>query len=68
VANGETTPPPTLLCAGCGAPVGVYEPVWLEHADGSLHPSSELNLDAQARRQAVRAWHAGCLPLETGER
>ena len=48
-------------CAGCGEVVGLYEPAWVERADGTLHPSSLLNLDAQERREAIRVWHAGCV-------
>ena len=59
--SGERTPGCGLRCARCGKPVGVYEPAWLEYEDGSLHPSSLLNLDEEARRRAVRAWHVGCV-------
>ena len=30
----------------CGDRIGVYEPIWLELADGALHRSSYLNLGA----------------------
>ena len=33
-----------LRCALCGDRIGVYEPIWLELADGRLHRSSFLNL------------------------
>jgi hypothetical protein len=33
-----------LRCALYSDRLGVYEPIWLELADGSLHRSSVLNL------------------------
>jgi len=50
-------------CAGCGEPIGVLEAAWLEDTDGTLRPSSLLNMDADARAGAHRAWHAGCVRL-----
>ncbi len=52
-----------LRCAGCGEPIGVLEAAWLEDADGTLRPSSVLNLDSRARAGATRAWHPGCVRL-----
>ena len=58
-------PDPNSLprCAGCGEPVGVLEAAWLEGPDGTLRPSSVLNMDAAARAGASRVYHAGCLTL-----
>ena len=49
-----------LRCAGCSETVGVYEPAWVEHADGTLHSSALMNLDEKTRRNAHAIWHAGC--------
>jgi len=49
------------ICSGCGDVVGLYEPAWIEFEDGTLHPSSLLNLDRDARTRARRIWHAGCV-------
>ena len=49
------------LCVACGDVVGVYEPCWIERSDGTLHPSSLLNLDTTARDAAIRVWHTGCV-------
>jgi hypothetical protein len=35
---------PFLHCAHCGDRIGVYEPVWLEYADGSVVESTLLSL------------------------
>ena len=59
VAMDENRPP--LLCARCGDRIGVYEPVWLELADGALRSSSYLNLDRYAPYERSRLWHLGCL-------
>lgn len=48
------------LCAGCGDVIGEYEPAWVENQDGTWHPSSLLNLGDDARKSALRLWHAGC--------
>jgi len=50
-----------LVCDGCGDLIGVYEPAWVEHADGTLTASSRLNLDHFDRQTAKRLWHAGCI-------
>jgi len=50
-----------LRCAGCGKRIGVYEPLWIEGADGALAPSSLLNLDEDARADAAALWHLGCM-------
>jgi hypothetical protein len=55
--------PPFLRCSHCGDRIGVYEPAWLELADGTLRSSSFLNLphDLPAGERAARLWHLGCL-------
>lgn len=50
-----------LRCALCGDRIGVYEPIWLERADGSLHRSSFLNLDDHPGYDQSRLWHLDCL-------
>jgi hypothetical protein len=57
----STLPQPRLSCSGCGDVIGVYEPAWVEAADGSLHPSSLLNLDETLRRTSRRIWHGACV-------
>jgi hypothetical protein len=52
---------PRLFCAGCGDRIGVYEPAWVEAADGSLHRSSALNLDETMRYASRHMWHVGCV-------
>ena len=47
-------PDPTLLCAGCGDVIGVYEPAWVEAGDSSLHPSSALNLNRESAKARKR--------------
>jgi hypothetical protein len=56
--------PGFLLCAHCGDRIGVYEPAWLEHNDGSIRTASFLNLDPEIRQgqERARLWHLGCLP------
>jgi hypothetical protein len=55
--------PGFLLCTHCGDRIGVYEPAWLEHTDGSIRASSLLNMDPDARHAENRSrlWHLGCL-------
>lgn len=55
-----------LRCAMCGDRIGVYEPVWLELADGSLHRSSYLNLGDYAGYDRSRLWHLHCLIPASG--
>jgi hypothetical protein len=50
-----------LRCAQCGDRIGVYEPIWLELADGSLHRSSFLNLGDYPGYDQSRLWHLDCL-------
>ena len=45
----------------CGDRIGVYEPIWLERPDGSLHRSSYLNLGEHLGHEEVRLWHSDCL-------
>ena len=51
------------LCTHCGDRIGVYEPAWLELADGSIRASSLLNIDPDTRNaeNGSRLWHLGCL-------
>ncbi|HUJ34039.1 MAG TPA: hypothetical protein VLW51_02440 [Solirubrobacteraceae bacterium] len=54
------------VCATCGDRVGVYEPLWAEHADGTLIRTGMLQLD-QHRHGAPgisRLHHLGCLTPE----
>jgi hypothetical protein len=53
-------------CDGCGDAVGVYEPIWLEHAGGTLRRSSILALSGEERAQARRGWHVGCVATTNG--
>ena len=53
-----------LVCTRCGDRIGVFEPLWVELSDGTIHSSSFLNLgqhlgNEECRR--ARFWHAGCL-------
>ncbi len=52
---------PFLRCAMCGDRIGVYEPIWLELADGSLHRSSYLNLGEHPEHYEAQFWHLDCL-------
>ena len=54
---------PFLHCTHCGDRIGVYEPAWLELSDGTLRPSSILNLgqDIPPGEAYSRLWHLGCL-------
>jgi hypothetical protein len=59
---------PFLRCAMCGNRIGVYEPIWLELADGSLVRSSYLNLGEHAGHDGSRLWHFDCLiPKAVGD-
>ncbi len=51
------------MCAHCGDRIGVYEPAWLEHPDGTLQAASFLNIEEHVRRGRTRArfFHLGCL-------
>jgi hypothetical protein len=51
----------SYLCARCGDPIGAYEALWLELADGTLRASSYLNLGGYPRPKESRLWHLGCL-------
>jgi hypothetical protein len=44
----------------CGDRIGVYEPIWLELRDGSLHRSSYLNLEDHPGYDPSRLWHLDC--------
>jgi hypothetical protein len=48
-------------CPICGDVIGVYEPVFVEHADGTTTRSSLLNLDPQERAGAAALYHAACV-------
>ena len=50
-----------LVCARCGDRIGVYEPLWAELPDGTLHSSSYLNLARCDLHRESRFWHLGCL-------
>ena len=50
-----------LRCVVCGDRIGVYEPIWLELADGGLHRSSYLNLGDYHGLDRSRLWHLECL-------
>jgi hypothetical protein len=51
------------VCACCGIIVGVFEPMWMELTDGTLRPSSLLNVagDTPMGETCTRMWHFGCL-------
>jgi len=53
-----SAPPPR--CSGCGEPIEARQPAWIELEDGSVRPSSLVNFDRDARRDAWRLWHADC--------
>jgi hypothetical protein len=67
-ANGHGAEAPSALrdeaalprCGGCGQPVAVDEPAWIEEPDGAVHPSSQRNFDAADRSHAWRIWHLAC--------
>jgi len=48
-------------CARCGDRIGVYEPLWVELGDGTLHSSSYLELGGYKSHEPWRLWHQGCL-------
>ena len=50
-----------IVCAECGDRIGVYEPLWLELADGTVLASSYLNLGGHGPHECSRLWHLGCL-------
>ena len=51
-----------LRCALCGDRIGVYEPIWLELADGGgRYRSSFLNLGDHPGYDPSRLWHLDCL-------
>lgn len=54
-----------LRCVMCGDRIGVYEPIWLELADGGLHRSSYLNLGDYPALDRSRLWHLECLDPES---
>jgi hypothetical protein len=62
-AHGRTRP----YCAGCGERIGVYEPIWLHHDDGTLQRTSWLALNGHLhpRDSEVRLFHIGCLATDT---
>ncbi len=53
------------VCAMCGDRVGVYEPIWLESPDSTIHSTSLLALsgDGDTPNSCVY-YHLGCLPTE----
>lgn len=53
-----------LRCALCGDRIGVYEPIWLELADGRVRRSSFLNLGDYPGYDRSRLWHLDCLMPE----
>lgn len=50
---------PLPVCAACGDRVGVYEPLWLQHPDGSVVSSALLELEV--RHADGRIFHSACL-------
>ncbi len=55
---------PFLVCMRCRDRIGVFEPLWVKLADGTIHPSSFLNLGQHLQHEECRQarfWHAGCL-------
>ncbi len=56
---------PPLICARCGDRIGVYEPLWVEPPDSSIHLSASLRLPEYLRGPSCRHYHRGCL-LEDG--
>jgi hypothetical protein len=53
--------PRWLVCARCGEVVGVHEPIWFDHRDGTIRCTSLLNVNATERRMARRVLHTGCI-------
>lgn len=55
---------PFLVCMRCRDRIGVFEALWVELSDGTIHPTSFLNLGKHLRnedRGRARFWHDGCL-------
>lgn len=52
-----------FVCAGCGGPIGVYEPCFVEKS-GELIETSLLSLNAAERRDAGAkgVYHGACRP------
>ena len=49
-------------CAHCGDRIGIYEPMWMQQADGTLANTTVLNLeDGLWQEQSARFFHVGCL-------
>jgi hypothetical protein len=51
-----------LICARCGDRIGVYEPFWLHHPDGTLINTAVLPLRASGTEDVSgKPFHLGCL-------
>jgi hypothetical protein len=51
---------PAITCTHCGERIGVYEPIRVEQADGSVGSSSYLNLTGAQLHGRPRLWHPWC--------
>jgi hypothetical protein len=60
--------PRPLSCSHCGERIGVYEPLWCQHPDGSALVSGYLSLKDSLHRigESSRFFHLDCLPEESG--
>ena len=62
VRQESNTSSPRSVCATCGDRIGVYEPMWLELSDGSIHSTSLLVLRRDGGEPGgATYYHHGCL-------
>ena len=52
---------PRLYCPRCGERIGIYEQLGLEQPDGTVCPSSYLNLNSDQLDAGIRLWHWHCV-------
>jgi len=57
--------PIDFACARCGERVGVYEPLWLQRADGRFLATGLIAVRKHLRREGpgLRLFHRGCVQL-----
>lgn len=62
VRQETNTSSPRPVCATCGDRIGVYEPIWLELPDGTIHSTSLLALRRDGGDPGGGIYyHEGCL-------
>jgi len=55
-----------LICAHCGDRIGVYEPLWRRHPDGTFERTSFLIMQQRQPQDPTRSpvWHINCLETD----